>query len=89
MFRRAAVAVCMCVVAACATSSGESPCSAGQERACDCPDATVGVQACIGDGPGWGECECTPTPSACLRGATRECACPDVGADLHGRDCLG
>lgn len=59
-------------------SEGEPVCVPGQQIACDCPDSGTGVQVCLDDGSGYGECgECVaPDP-----------ICGDAICDPVGEDC--
>ncbi|MFV8749085.1 hypothetical protein ACNOYE_00895 [Nannocystaceae bacterium ST9] len=62
------------------SSDSEPACVPGEQIACDCPEGLVGVQECLADGSGYGECgECIdPDPDP---------ICGDALCDPRGEDC--
>ena len=69
-----AVLVCSC------TSYDRQTCEPGMQLECDCLGEEKGVQVCLDDGSGWGECDCP-----CERDCTdRNCGLDPVCGELCG-----
>lgn len=93
--RAVLVALFGLVVVACGADETRA-CTPGVTRSCACIDGRAGVQSCIGDGSGFGSCECAAPMTdggaqLCVPGSTRGCSCSDgsPGEEVCDGDGLG
>jgi len=65
-------------------------CAPGKVEACPCPaGAAPGVQACDGDGQGWGTCDCAAPDSGPPTVAIGTACSVDATCDpVHGQSCV-
>ena len=61
------------------SSEDRQTCEPGRQLECDCPGGVKGVQVCLNDGSGWGECDCP---------CDKDCTGRDCGPDPEcGESC--
>jgi len=61
------------------SSEDRQTCEPGRQLECDCPGGVKGVQICLNDGSGWGECDCP---------CEKDCTGRDCGPDpVCGESC--
>lgn len=70
------------------TTSTPGACVPGQQIACACPGGTDGAQACLGDGSGFGPCECpTETTTTGVEPSETSQSTDEAGSDEGPVDC--
>jgi hypothetical protein len=71
-------------MASCDDEEASPPCIAQETRLCACSGRDTGVEVCLADGSGWGECNCSDPPRDGTGGTSGE---PEGPTALVGRAC--
>jgi hypothetical protein len=78
------IGVCSGWMASCDDDEAAPPCIAQETRLCACAGRDPGVETCLADGSGFGECNCSSGPREGAAGTANE---PEGPASLVGRAC--
>lgn len=78
------IGVCSGWMASCDDDAAEPACIAQETRLCACPGRDRGVEVCLPDGSGYGECDCSDGPREGQAGSANE---PTGPASVVGRAC--